>query len=479
MVSTSSPLAVQAGLEALRAGGTAVDAAIAADAVLGVVQPFWTGIGGDLFCLVDDGREVTGFNGSGASPAALTLDDCQRARAAQPVPPELAPFLDGVPDTSPLAVTVPGAVDGWCQLSDRYGNLPLAQVLQPACRLAVDGFPVGPRAAEAWRAGSQRLRAPAPPGLGGAVVAGDRRANPDLAASLSAIGRGGRAAHYEGPWAVAAVAAVREAGGVLAPADLAAHRGEWVEPLCGEYRDHDVLELPPNGVGAAVLAGLRRLALSDSPGLAEVMVAAREGMELAAQHVADPRHAPVADFWAHDTVYVAVVAGGMSVSLISSVFWAFGSGLSAGGAVLQNRGCGFALDGAHPNVAAGGKRPAHTIIPSLLRRDGQTVAVLGVVGGPMQPQGQLQVISSLLDRGADPQSALDAPRARWLARDLIAVEAGVDEEDVARLRAAGFRVVGGPLDPAEAGAGQLICRRPDGWLEGGADARRDGVAFGW
>jgi gamma-glutamyltranspeptidase/glutathione hydrolase len=479
MVSTSSPLAVQAALEIWRKGGSAVDAAIASDAVLGVVQPFWTGIGGDLFCLVDDGREVVGFNGSGAAPSELTLTACQQARAEQPVAPELAAFIDGLPDRSPLAVTVPGAVDGWCQLSARYGRLPLAHVLEPARELAASGYPLGPRAAEAWQAAAHRLHPPVAPGLGGVVAAGHRRTNPELAASLDAIGRAGRAGHYEGPWAAGAVASVRDAGGALRPEDLANHRGEWVQPLCGEYRGHEVVQLPPNGVGAAVLAGLRRLARSDAPGLAEVMLAARDGMELASRYVADPRHVSVEEFWTGDTVYTAVAAGGMAVSLISSVFWAFGSGLSAGGAVLQNRGCGFALEAGHPNAAAGGKRPAHTIIPALLRKGGRTTAVLGVVGGPMQPQGQLQVISALLDRGADAQSALDAPRARWLARDLVAVEAGVDELDVTRLREAGFRVLTGPLDPAEAGAGQLIRVHADGWLEGGADARRDGTAFGW
>jgi gamma-glutamyltranspeptidase/glutathione hydrolase len=247
----------------------------------------------------------------------------------------------------------------------------------------------------------------------------------------------------------------------------------------GGYRDHEVLQLPPNGVGAAVLAGLSELRAVPTPALADVMLAARSGMQQATSHVADPRHAAIPRFWAPDTVYTAVVADGMAVSLISSVFWAFGSGVSAGGAVLQNRGCGFSLDSAHPNAAGPGKRPSHTIIPALIRRDGRPVAVLGVVGGPMQPQGQLQVIWSLLDRGLDAQAAIDAPRARWLARDLVAVEAGVNPEELAGLRAAGFRVLGGALDPAEAGAAQLIRIDADGWLEGGADSRRDGIAFGW
>jgi gamma-glutamyltranspeptidase/glutathione hydrolase len=177
-------------------------------------------------------------------------------------------------------------------------------------------------------------------------------------------------------------------------------------------------------------------------------------------------------------VYTAVVAGGMAVSLISSVYWVFGSGICAGGAVLQNRGCGFSLDPGHPNVAAPGKRPFHTIIPSLVRRGGKTWAVLGVVGGPMQPQGQVQVISHLVDHGLDPQAALDAPRARWLGRDLVALESGLGPDVAAAMQAAGFSVAGQPLPPREAGAGQVILVHDDGWLEGGADHRRDGLAFG-
>jgi gamma-glutamyltranspeptidase/glutathione hydrolase len=210
------------------------------------------------------------------------------------------------------------------------------------------------------------------------------------------------------------------------------------------------------------------------------MTAVRDGMELAHQHVADPRFSATPDFWSgRDTVYTAVVAGGLSVSLISSVFWAWGSGIVAGGAVLQNRGLGFSLDSGHPNAAAGGKRPFHTIIPALVRRDGQPWAVLGVVGGPMQPQGQVQVLSHLIDHGRDPQRALDAPRARWLGRDLVGLEAGLGSEVAAALKGQGFRVLDRALHPAEAGIGQVIRVHEDGWLEGGADQRSDGVAFGY
>jgi gamma-glutamyltranspeptidase/glutathione hydrolase len=209
------------------------------------------------------------------------------------------------------------------------------------------------------------------------------------------------------------------------------------------------------------------------------MLAVRDGMRLAHRHVADPR-AGYDRFWsvADDTVYTAVVADGMAVSLISSVFHLFGSGLSAGGAVLQNRGLGFSVDPSSPNHVAPGKRPFHTIIPALAFADAQLAAAFGVVGGAMQPQGQVQVLSHLVDGGLDAQAALDEPRARWLGGDVVALEAGSSPDAAAALRAAGFEVLGVELPSAEFGAGQIIRVGGDGWLEGGADGRRDGVAFG-
>ncbi|HZQ56842.1 MAG TPA: gamma-glutamyltransferase [Acidimicrobiales bacterium] len=500
MVSTSSPLAVEAALWAWREGGTAVDAAIASDAVLGVVQPFWTGIGGDLFCLVADGDEVVAFNGSGAAPAGLTLAGCQAA-AADPgsVPDWVAgDFPVTLPDTSALAVTVPGVVDGWAQLSERFGRLPLGTVLEPARRLAAEGFPVGRVAAWHWQRTGHKLRPGGP--LPATVEEGERVANPVLAASLAAIASGGPAAHYGGRWAEEAVGAVRAEGGALAEVDLAAHKGEWGTPIAGAYRGYEVLEHPPNGQGGAVLAALRHLDRDAAPTgaerLAVLMSAVREGMRLAHRHVADPRTGAVPAFWS-DTVYTAAVADGMAVSLISSVFHLFGSGLTAGGAPLQNRGLGFSLDPASPNCAAPGKRPFHTIIPALVRRDGRVWAALGVVGGPMQPQGHVQVLNRLIDEGDDPQAALDAPRARWLGGDVVALEAGAGgeageavtggarggagggrEAATAALREAGFTVLDGQLHSAEFGSGQVVRVHGDGWLEGGADSRRDGAAFG-
>jgi len=209
------------------------------------------------------------------------------------------------------------------------------------------------------------------------------------------------------------------------------------------------------------------------------MTAIREGMRLAHRYVADPDASTVPEFWlSGNTVYTAAVADGLAVSLISSVFHGFGCGLTAGGAALHNRGLGFSLDPRSANCAGPGKRPFHTIIPALVRRDGRLWAVMGVVGGPMQPQGQVQVLTQLVDAGLDPQAALDAPRARWLGGDMVALEDGLGTEAAEALRTAGLEVLEHRLPSGEFGAGQLIRVHDDGWFEGGADSRRDGVAFG-
>jgi gamma-glutamyltranspeptidase/glutathione hydrolase len=454
MVATSNPLAVEAALWALDQGGTAMDAALASDAVLGVVQPMSTGVGGDLFCLVDDGREVAGLNGSGGAPAAVSTD--------------------GWNDRSPHTVTVPGTVDGWDQLSARYGRLGLARVLEPAIRLARDGFPLAAAASRTWRAESKRWTGGPP--LPGNPAPGARITNPDLADTLGAIASAGRDAHYGGAFGEAVVAAV----GPMTLDDLAAHRGEWVDPISTTYRGHEVVELPPNGQGAAVLVALNELdekplgPAGETETVDRTMQAVRRGMETAYEQVADPRSSPVTPFWkARDTVYTAVVADGMCVSLITSVFMAFGSGIWAGGTFLQNRGFGFSPDPGHPNVVAGGKRPFHTIIPGLVRTDGRTEIVFGVVGGPMQPQGQVQVLTHLFDHGMDVQEALDQPRAFWIGGDTLALEPGLDADD---LVARGWD----PLTIGEHwfGVGQVIRIHRDGWLEGGSDSRHDGVAVG-
>jgi gamma-glutamyltranspeptidase/glutathione hydrolase len=487
MVATSNRLAVEAALWALGEGGSAADAAVAADAVLGVVQPQSSGIGGDAFALVaEPGEPIVGFNGSGAAPAALTLERC------------LEP--DAWHEHSPLVVTVPGVVDAWEQLLGRHGRLDLATLLRPAIDLAEHGFPIGRIAAMEWASATGHLR----PGheLPTAPVPGQRITRPALAESLRAIAAGGRDAHMTGAWATAAVDAVQRDGGCLELDDLARHRGEWVAPIAGAYRDREVLQLPPNGQGGAVLAALARLdarppgAPDDPADVVAVARAIREGMEDAHLHVADPRVAEVPEFWARDlrrtassktassktagrdTVYTAVVADGMAVSLITSVFAGFGSGIHAGGVPLQNRGAGFSLDADHPNVVAGGKRPFHTIIPGMVRHGGRLELVYGLVGGPMQPQGHVQVLRHLLDHGLDPQAALDRPRTFWPLADILGIEPGFADDAAVRAAATddGWQVV--DIEPRWFGAGQVVRIHPDGWLEGGSDPRHDGTAFG-
>jgi gamma-glutamyltranspeptidase/glutathione hydrolase len=482
MVATSNRLAVEAALWALGEGGSAVDAAIASDAVLGVVQPQSSGIGGDAFALVaEPGQPVVGFNGSGAAPAALTLERC------------LEP--DAWYERSPLTVTVPGVVDAWEQLAERYGRLDLGTTLRPAIELAEHGFPLGRISARDWSSMAEHLR----PGHGlpEHPVPGERITNAPLAESLRAVGTGGRDAHMAGAWAASAVDAVQAAGGCLALDDLARHRGEWVAPIAGPYRDHEVLQLPPNGTGGAVLAALARLVDApahdpdDPADVVAVARAIREGMEDAHAHVADPRVAEVPRFWeadfrgtdlsktvGRDTVYTAVVADGMAVSLITSIYVGFGSGIHAGGAPLQNRGHGFSLDPAHPNVVAGGKRPFHTIIPGMVRRDGRVDVVYGLVGGPMQPQGHVQVLRHLIDHGLDPQAALARPRTLWPIGEVLGIEPGFTDDAAVRQAATddGWHVV--DIDSRWFGAGQVVRVHPDGWLEGGSDPRHDGTAFG-
>jgi gamma-glutamyltranspeptidase / glutathione hydrolase len=345
--------------------------------------------------------------------------------------------------------------------------------------LARDGFPLGAAASRTWRAESKRWSG-APP-LPQDPAPGARITNPDLADTLGGVAAGGRDAHYEGAFGEAAAATV----GHMTLDDLAAHRGEWVDPISTEYRGHTVVELPPNGQGAAVLAALNELdrdaigPARDPETVARTMTAVRHGMETAYEHVADPRFSPVTPFWeARDTVYTAVVADGVCVSLISSVFMAFGSGIWAGGTFLQNRGFGFSLDPDHPNVVAGGKRPFHTIIPGLVRERGRTETVFGVVGGPMQPQGQVQVLTHLIDHGLDPQAALDEPRCFWLGGDMLAREPGFAGDVDDALGAAGFDVVADAVGSHWFGVGQVINVHGDGWLEGGSDPRHDGLAVG-
>jgi gamma-glutamyltranspeptidase/glutathione hydrolase len=521
MVCASVPMAAAAGVEMLRRGGNAVDAAVAAAAVLCVVEPMSTGLGGDAFALLwwaDTGRLV-GLNGSGRAPAAATLE-AYRARGLETIAPQ------GI-----LSATVPGAVHAWETLALRHGSMPLAELLAPAIRAAERGFPVTELVAHYWallvRLGALRNRAAreawAPAGTAPRAGSGFRA--PGLARTLREIAEGGAAAFYQGPAARAIVAASREEGGLFEPEDLAAHASTWVDPISTTYRGVEVVELPPNGQGLAALVALNVLECFD-PGEAPPASALDwhrriEAVKLAfadrAAYVADPEHADVPvkalldkdyarrraaqvaeraaagaapGLAAGDTVYLcAADARGNLVSFIQSLFTGFGSGVGCGdtGVVLQSRGAGFSLDPAHRNGLAPRKRPFHTLIPGMLLREGRPAMAFGIMGGDVQPQAHVAFVSNLVDHGTNPQEALDRPRFRYLAGRRVALEAPELAVEDGRgptrlgdaLAARGHEVVG----PGEAladlfGGGQAIAVGEQGLWIGASDRRKDGCALG-
>lgn len=523
MVATSQPLATQAGLEVLRAGGSAVDAAIAANAVLGVVEPTGCGIGGDLFALVWEARTKTlhGLNASGRSPRGLTLERL-RALAGEAIPPR------GV-----LPLSVPGCVDGWYELSAKFGTLAMKDVLAPAIRYAREGFPASELVAKGW-ADNARLLEPEhgfaaqflpAPRKGELVV----RAN--LAATLAAIAQGGRDVFYRGELAQRMAADLERAGAFLRLEDFAAHRSEWVAPVSTRYRGYDVWELPPNGQGAVALQMLNLLEPFDlaaagfgsADHLHLVMEAKKLAFEDRARYYADPAFAEVPLAWlvskeyaaervrlidpkqaatrvepgarrelSRDTVTLAAAdAAGNMVALIQSNYRGMGSGVAPAnlGFILQDRGELFDLEPGRPNSYAPGKRPFHTIIPGFVTKDGQAVLAFGVMGGDFQPQGHVEVLVNWLDFGLNLQEACDAPRfAHEGSSDpigtpqeegggVLVVESGFAPEVLEELRKRGhaFRERRGIF-----GGFQGILRDPaTGVLTGASDARKDGQAAGW
>ncbi len=472
LVATGNPLAAEAARAVLLEGGSAVDAAIAADAVMGAVEPMATSIGGDLLAMVvpPDGPPVA-YNGTGRAPASL-----------DPVEVSLLP-RSRIPERHPFSVTVPGAVRGWFDLHARYGKLPVARLLAPAIACAREGFAVAPVSAREWALFDKVLHADAACAAlyraGSPPKAGERFANPELAAVLEAIAREGPPAFYEGEPAKAASRTIRAKGGFLGPADFAAHTGDFVEPLRAAFRGLTVLECPPNTHGIAVLDALSALdALDLDPDDPATVLASVHAMARAAERaqktVADP---------AGNTVCTVVVdAHGLAVTLMSSVFKRFGSGIVAPGCgfVLQNRGFGFSTPG-HVNAPAPGKRPFHTVVPGAALAEGRFRLGLGVVGGAMQPQGQLQILMRVAAAGTALQDAVDAPRWRLEPGGLLAIEEGTPAAVEKALREAGY------VDPkgrgelggrSDFGGAQAVMRLPDGRLSGASDPRKDGRAVG-
>jgi len=517
MVATSQPLAAQAGLQVLRAGGNAFDAAVTTAAVLNVVEPMSTGIGGDCFALLylAGTREVKALNGSGRAPQALTLDVFRERE------------LDAVPLAGMLPVTVPGTVDGWATLLERYGTLSLADALAPAIRYAEEGFLVTEIIARAWDYLAPKMRA-TPEARAHYLVDGERAPRPGeifrlpaLAQTFRRTAEGGRDAFYRGDITQAIVEFSRRNGGFLELEDFEAHTSTWVEPISIDYRGYRVYECPPNGQGLAALLALNIARGFDLPAMAPdsteylhiLIEAMRLGFADAFTYVADPERADIplgallSEAYAaerrglieldqamgevsagqpagEDTVYLTVVDGdGNACSFINSLYYGFGSGMVAGdtGICLQNRGACFVLNPAHRNCWAPGKRPYHTIIPSMITRDGALFASYGVMGGFMQPQGHLQVVSHLVDHGMSPQQALDAPRFRVL-EDLehVLFERGVPLRALSDLAHMGHRVA----PPSEVGGGFgggqiIVVDQENGAMFGGSDPRKDGCAVGF
>ena len=508
MVATSHPLAAQAGLQMLAQGGTAADAVIAAAAVLNVVEPMSTGIGGDAFALIYDAKSKTvrALNGSGPAPKRLNRD----VFAAQ--------GLNKIPLTGVLPITVPGAVSAWDALIKEYGKLDFARILAPAIRYAREGFAVTEIIARGWATAEAKLRQHADatriylpqgraPRLGEVVV------QADLARSFEEIVRAGAESFYRGALAERIVAALARDGAFLSMDDMAAYQSEWVAPATAKYRGYDVFECPPNGQGLTALLALRILDGYDLAALPAHSAASLhlqiESMRLAfadaARYIADPafRTTPmdalladdysaqrraqihtdrVGSFVAgelpisHDTVYVtAVDKEGNAVSFINSLYYGFGSAVVAGdtGICMQNRGACFVLDAGHPNMLEPGKRPYHTIIPCMVTKNGELWSSFGVMGGFMQPQGHAQMLVNMLDYGMNPQEALDAPRYELLepyeGKRTLAIEH--DAATHAALRALGHDII--PAAVGGFGGGQIIVVQ-DGVAYGGSDPRKDG-----
>ena len=528
MAATSQPLATQIALDVMKSGGSAVDAAIAANAALGLMEPTGNGIGGDLFAIVWDPRtqKLHGYNGSGRSPKSLTLAEFQRRG------------LKEIPATGPLPVSVPGAVDGWFALHERFGRKPMADNLAPAIRYAREGHPVAEVIAYYWDRSVPRLSKY--PGFaeqftidGHAPRKGQMWKNPNLAHTLEQIAQGGRDAFYKGDIARTIGRYFKANGGYLSYEDMASHHGEWVEPVSSNYRGYDVWELPPNSQGIAALQILNVLEGYDfskiafgSPEHVHLFVEAKKlAFADRARFYTDPAFHPapveklVSKGYAAerrklismdtalkevqpgtprqlqegDTIYMTVAdADGMMVSLIQSNYRGMGSGMAPPGLgfILQDRGEMFVLQKDHPNGYAPGKRPFQTIIPGFVTKDGKPWMSFGVMGGAMQPQGHAQIVMNMVDFGMNLQEAGDAPRIQHegsteptgqatAMRDggEVNLETGFPYDTVRALMRKGHRVVfaDGPY-----GGYQAILRDPEtGVYYGASESRKDGQAAGY
>ncbi|MGO8964648.1 gamma-glutamyltransferase family protein [Mycobacterium sp.] len=505
VVCTSQPLAAQAGLRMLADGGGAVDAAIATAIALTVVEPVSNGIGSDAFAIVWDGRQLHGLNASGRSPAAWT--------------PEYF-GADGVPALGWNSVTVPGAVSAWVELHAKFGKLPFDRLFEPAISYGRRGFLVSPTIAEQWAA--QVPLFASQPGFAEAFMPGGRAPGPgelvtlpDHAATLETIAATNGEAFYRGELAAKLEAHAAVNSGAMRASDLAAHHADWVGTISGGYRGYTVHEIPPNGQGVVALIALgilehfdmasfavdsadsvhvqieaAKLAFAD----AQAYVSDIEHMTVRPEHLLDKeylrRRAMLIDRERAQpasagtprggTVYLtAADASGVMVSMIQSNYMGFGSGVVVPGTgiSLQNRGADFTVTPGHPNQVGPNKRPYHTIIPGFLSKDGSPVMSFGVMGGPMQPQGHVQVVARIVDHRQNPQAACDGPRFRWAQGLQVCCEKGFPPSTLDELRRRGHQLVTTD-DYNQFGSCQAIWRLDDGYLAV-SDPRRDGQAAGF
>ncbi|MFW2589392.1 gamma-glutamyltransferase family protein [Sagittula sp. SSi028] len=509
VVATSQPLATQAGLTILQQGGNAVDAALATAAVLTVVEPSGNGLGSDAFCILWDGKELHGLNASGRAPAAWS--------------PER--FPDGMPDTGVDTVTVPGAVSAWVALSQKFGKLGLATVLAPAIAYAEDGFIVSPTIARLWSIAAETFADH--PGFaetflpeGRAPKAGERFRNPGAARTLRAIAETNGRAFYEGEIAEEIASFIQSHGGALTVEDMAAHKPDWCGTISAEFGDTELHEIPPNGQGVAALMALGILEHTDirsyGPDDVQAIHLQIEAIKLAYRdlhaYVADRDHMTEIDETALlDPTYLksraALIdptravdhgagapkrggtvllntadASGMMVSFIQSNYAGFGSGVvvPGTGVSLQNRGAGFNTTPGHANCVAGGKRPFHTIIPGFAMKNGAPLMAFGMMGGPIQAQGHVQLLLRTQLWDQDVQTAADAPRWRMIDGLDVACEPAIAPEVLDGLRALGHRItVESPDNAFGFGGAQLVHRLPDGGYAAGSDPRKDGQAAGF
>ncbi|WP_223146250.1 gamma-glutamyltransferase family protein [Pusillimonas sp. ANT_WB101] len=508
-VCTTQPLAAQAGLRILQAGGNAVDAALATAIALTVVEPVMNGIGGDAFVLIWDQGKLHGLNASGRSPQAWT--------------PEHFAGKDVMPEMGWDTVTVPGQIAGWIELSQRFGTVPFARLFESAIEYAEHGFAVSPTIARQWAIQGEKFKDQ--PGFADAFLtagvaprAGEIWRFKAQAKTLKRIAESMGRDFYEGELADKIAAFAARTGGTITKADLAASTCDWVEPISMTYRgDYALHEIPPNGQGIAALMALGMLDNFDPPRPdhpADRFHLPIEAMKLAFadlhEHVSDPismgdlttqlldrdylrRRAqlinastvctPTAGIPGHGgTVYLtAADSSGMMVSFIQSNYQGFGSGVVVPdtGIALHNRGRSFSLRPGHRNQVAPGKRPVHTIIPGFITHKNQALASFGVMGGNMQAQGHVQMMQHLVDLGHNPQAAIDAPRFRLEAGPIVMLEAHTPTAVIEHLKACGQPIEMQPYDSLEFGAAQVIMRQEHGGYIAASDPRRDGQAVGY